>query len=295
MIKLNEKRHQYLFETDRGTGMILDGFAVMGSWSGSLQRYNKIEMPVSIGRGFYDVGFIGAGTFINIHRVYKPTIPCMIDAKRIGRFCSISNNVFIGFPEHSTSFISPHPLFRYDASSNWLEGWFPKRHDIWEKKIKEKNLESYERKRMLPVIGNDVWIGNGVRILNGVTIGDGVSIAAGAVVTKDVPPYSIVGGVPAKIIRYKFQPKVIERLEDVKWWDYGPDILRGLSIDHPEAMIEELEDRASSASKWKAQTVIIDAIHNDITFYDEDGNEEKRACFSDDCMETRNETENIRK
>ncbi len=68
-------------------------------------------------------------------------------------------------------------------------------------------------------IGNDVWIGANVLILDGVTIGNGAIIAAGAVVTKDVPPYAVVGGVPAKIIKYRFNKEEIDFLEQLKWWE----------------------------------------------------------------------------
>ena len=70
------------------------------------------------------------------------------------------------------------------------------------------------------VIGNDVWIGYEAVILSGVTIGDGAIIGTRAVVTKDVPPYTIVGGVPAKSIRKRFDEKVIEALLKIKWWDW---------------------------------------------------------------------------
>lgn len=69
-------------------------------------------------------------------------------------------------------------------------------------------------------IGNDVWIGQRAMVMGGVRIGNGAVVGAGAVVTKDVPPYTIVGGVPAKIIRYRFSDKVVKKLQSSKWWDY---------------------------------------------------------------------------
>ena len=76
------------------------------------------------------------------------------------------------------------------------------------------------------VIGNDVWIGMRVIIMPGVSVGHGAVIGAGAVVVKDVPPYAIVGGVPAKIIRYRFTPEVIEKLLEFQWWNYDEAILK---------------------------------------------------------------------
>ena len=68
-------------------------------------------------------------------------------------------------------------------------------------------------------IGNDVWIGTGAILLDGVTIGNGAIVAAGAVVNKDVPPYAVVGGVPAKIIKYRFSEEIVKKLEESRWWE----------------------------------------------------------------------------
>ncbi len=79
-------------------------------------------------------------------------------------------------------------------------------------------------------IGNDVWIGYGALIVGGVTIGDGACIGAGAIVTKDVPPYAIVGGVPAKVLKYRFPEQIIAKLLDEKWWN-KPDAILNKEIN----------------------------------------------------------------
>lgn len=126
-----------------------------------------------------------------------------IQYTHIGKFCSIGPEVRIGLGKHPTHFKSTHPAF-YDKDSSYY-GIMPE--------YTNPNPE-YET----ITIGNDVWIGCRAMVLDGVTIGDGAIIAAGAVVTKDVPPYAIVGGVPAKIIKFRFQPNEIQKLLESKWW-----------------------------------------------------------------------------
>lgn len=128
----------------------------------------------------------------------------------IGKFCSIANEVFIGMASHTMNFISTSPIFT--ERTNILK----------QKWIENDMASSYLR----TTIGNDVWIGSRVLIKNGVKIGNGAVIGAGAVVTKNVPPYAIVGGVPAQIIRYRFDADTIQKLENSKWWNWDENRIK---------------------------------------------------------------------
>lgn len=129
----------------------------------------------------------------------------------IARFCSIGPNVLIGVGMHPTkTFVSTHPSFysmRGQSSISFADNfYFTETSDVR--------------------IGNDVWIGARAIILDGIKIGDGAIIGAGSVVNKDVPDYAIVGGVPAKLIRYRFSKEQIEFLKHIKWWDKDIDWIR---------------------------------------------------------------------
>lgn len=132
--------------------------------------------------------------------------PINQDKLKIGKFCSIACGVkfLMNSANHTLDSLStyPFPIF-YEE---WDHGMSPKK--AWDNK---GNI----------VIGNDVWIGYEAIILAGVTIGDGAIIGTRAVVTKDVPPYTIVGGIPAKAIRLRFPKKDIEQLLELKWWDWS--------------------------------------------------------------------------
>lgn len=132
-----------------------------------------------------------------------------IENASIGKYCSIADHCRIGMSGHSLDYLSTSPIFTQCLNAlqdQWVE------KDIFEHNSDEERA----------YIGNDVWIGSHVLINGGVHIGDGAVIGAGAVVVKDVPPYAIVGGVPAKIIRYRFSPEIIDRLVNVQWW-YLPE------------------------------------------------------------------------
>jgi len=132
---------------------------------------------------------------------------------QIGKFCSIGPNFLCGWGMHPLSGISTSPLF---YSTNNQFGFSYTSKNIFK--------ETSEIK-----IGNDVFIGSNVTILDGVCISDGAVIAAGSVVTTDVPPYAIVGGVPAKIIKYRFTQDVILNLLKIKWWNFDTEKIKSIS------------------------------------------------------------------
>ena len=128
----------------------------------------------------------------------------------IGKYCSIADHVDAVCSTHpSSGFVSSHPAF-YSTTH------LCKAHVTVNKF--EEALKTSEGRTVK--IGNDVWIGSHVLIMGGVTIHDGAIVGAGAVVTKDVEPYSIVVGIPAKVIKYRFDKNEIEYLKQIKWWDW---------------------------------------------------------------------------
>lgn len=134
-----------------------------------------------------------------------------IKHSNVGRFCSIGPECLIGLSRHPMGMVSTSPAFY----SSKLDACLLNYHQI----------SGY--KEQLPTeIGHDVWIGARVAIVGGVKIGDGAVVAAGAVVAKDVPPYAIVGGVPARILSTRFDADAIEKIQSDPWWLWSDDVLR---------------------------------------------------------------------
>lgn len=125
---------------------------------------------------------------------------------KIGKFCSIAHNVTIMVGgDHRYDLCSSYPFCNFMKEFSYLNGYSEAKGDV--------------------VIGNDVWIGSDVKIMSGVTIGDGCVIAANAVVNKDVAPYTVVGGVPAKKIKNRFEHDIVEKLMEIKWWDWSDELI----------------------------------------------------------------------
>lgn len=151
-------------------------------------------------RSYINDSYIGKYTYAGINTTMNWT--------RIGRFCSLARNVDIGGFNHDYKKITTMPIFRFTQANNG--GGKISQHVA--------HTEYCE-------IGSDVWIAAGAQILHKVKIGDGAVIGGGAVVTKNVPPYAIVVGVPARVIGYRFEEKYINKLLDIKWWNWPDDII----------------------------------------------------------------------
>lgn len=168
--------------------------------SSIILRGCKFEGENSIGKSAYlSHTVMGYGSYMGFS--------CEFSNSKIGRYCSIGNNVRIVSATHPDGLVSTHPSFysktfkpSYFTNSNVCEHIVTE--DGWDCKV-----------------GNDVWIGDNVLIKGGVSIGNGSIIAMGSIVLHDVEPYTIVGGVPAKTIRKRFDDVEIQKIEEMKWWD----------------------------------------------------------------------------
>lgn len=156
---------------------------------------------------------IGRYTYVGVNSNFSNT--------SIGSFCSIGPDVLCGLGDHPIDFVSTYPGFYSNQASG--SHWFGHVHDFKEEQS--------------TIIESDVWIGAKVIIKGGIHIGTGAIIGAGAVVTKNIPPYAIVGGVPAKVLKYRFDENLISLLIESKWWEKNEETLKKLSKYFKEPLI----------------------------------------------------------
>jgi phosphonate metabolism protein (transferase hexapeptide repeat family) len=157
---------------------------------------------------------------------------CEVIYARIGKFCAIASGVCINALAHPIERVSQHK-FTYRPNEYFLGA-----------RLDSTFRESRRTKRV--EIGNDVWIGHGATVLPDIRIGDGAVVGAGAVVTRNVRPYAIVAGIPARFVRWRFQPEMASRLIALAWWDWDHDRLAAAIEDMQGLTVEAFLERYES-------------------------------------------------
>lgn len=144
-----------------------------------------------------------------------------VQSAEIGKFCSIARQVVIGVNNHDMTAVTTHP--------------FPHSSDYGGLRVGARAQPQKPR----PRIGNDVWIGMNVLVMRGAVIGDGAVIAANSVVSGEIPPYTVAGGSPARVLKPRFEPAVAEALARIRWWDWPAERLAGHVdlFDDPEEFV----------------------------------------------------------
>ncbi len=161
---------------------------------------------------------------------------CFIARGTIGAFCAIGARTAINPFNHPSDWLSSHEFQYHPKSFDWVDEY----NDFARL---ERTPDMFPR----VTVGNDVWTGHNVNVMAGVNVGDGAIIAAGSVVTKDVPPYAIVAGVPAVAKRFRFPEKTIARLLRLKWWDLELSQLSGLPFRDVDRCLDLIEAIRASA------------------------------------------------
>ena len=188
-----------------------------------------LHMPAIKNSNIHGTSKVCSGSHIvesSINRYSYIGNECSVIHSEIGSFSSIADNCYIGGASHPIEWISTSPVFH--------EG-----KNIMRTNFSEHEFNPYKK----TVIGNDVWIGSNCLIKSGIKIGDGSIVGMGSVVTKDVPPYTIIAGNPAIIIRKRFEDEVIKELLDIKWWNWNEDIIRKNAklFQNPKVLISKYD------------------------------------------------------
>ncbi len=191
---------------------------------------------------------------------------------KIGSFVSIAENVIIAPSEHPLDKLSTSPYFYLLSGLKTIDD--------------PKTITSPCN------IGNDVWIGDNAFIKGGITIGDGAVVAAGAVVTKDVPPYAVVGGVPAKVIKYRFDEQTISKLIELKWWELPDQVVKFLPFDNIVDCIKVLKSIRNNIINLSLSEEIIEHKKQYLSEYFESNNLQSKktilsrtACLTNSTLE----------
>ena len=210
----------------------------IGSFGENFVSNMVVEAPARFACGNIEVKHFGAFSYFCAGAYMR-------GVNEVGRYTSISTNVQMGLPQHATSLLTTSGILMNTSQNYWCAEFLDSYiFSKWGEHVGKYFRETEGQKRKNGIfIGNDVWIGANAVIQSGVNVGDGAIIGTNAVDTRDVPPYAIVGGIPARIIRMRFSEKICEKLLKIKWWRFAPIILNELSPEINEA-VKQLEERS---------------------------------------------------
>lgn len=226
-MKYEPRRIDYYENTTGGTAIIHE---VMKVNAGAKIIHSTIRGPLYLNRNTQ------IGPEADIGSWFGMNADCFVARAKVGRYCAFGARTSINPFNHPSSWLSIHEFQYHPQSFDWVPEW--------------SQIERLERTPDMykhVTIGNDVWTGHNVNIMPGVNVGDGAIIGAGAVVTKDVPPYAIVVGVPGTVKAMRFPQEIVERLLAVRWWDYELSELSGLPFRDVERCLDILEERRAAA------------------------------------------------
>lgn len=217
----------------------LSGIAGVNPGSYTIDDTTTIEAPVSLcGADIWrDRVDIGAFSYFGARSIFANV--------SVGRYCSIAEGVQVGMTQHPAGWLTTSPMSYVPDFMNF-ESHFADADLAWRRELPQLDYDL----RPATTIGNDVWIGGEAYIRDGVTIGDGAIIGTRSVVTRDVPPYAIVAGSPARILRYRFPDALVDRLRAVAWWRYNILDFGNFDASNPEGCVAQLEE--AIAENWIA-------------------------------------------
>lgn len=202
----------------------------------------SLEPCCELRAGRYDIGRIGAYTYLGGGQTVIRAVAS------IGRFTAIAPNLTAGPVEHPVGFLSAHNLFQGDWTGRSPELAAYARDNAALIETSRREYRATCRPEARITIGNDVWIGDGVFLRRGVSIGDGAVVGARSVVTRDVAPFTIVGGAPARLIRPRFDAVTVATLMRLRWWDYGLSALGGVDVTDLAAALARIEDNIAQGT-----------------------------------------------
>jgi acetyltransferase-like isoleucine patch superfamily enzyme len=188
----------------------------------------RLNGPLDIRHDFEVGAFCTFGRFVDVQ------------SARVGRYCTIGLKSVLGGTFHPTDWLSTNG-FQYKAG---LFGWHEAADGYADVEPERDGRTSF--RGTAAALGNDVWLGAGTVVLRGVTVGDGAVVGAGSVVTRDVAPYTVVAGSPARPLRTRFDPGLVRELLDVRWWRFSPNQLDGVPFDDVPRAVAEVRRRVAA-------------------------------------------------